>query len=205
MNIDHSTSLSQYICKKTILIDDAGWGDLVLGVIIGALRLPEHKYMERRIPVSAFQSPNFEKRIYLDGAARIAQELVEVMKPDKETCFKICSGFVLTPIQKYLRSKRFFVEKVKISGELQEKVEKSFTNWCVEAGVPRRALAKEAHKRFFAILEWVAEEIELREGLVKTGWKSWQEKWRNEAHRLHLQKIAESRKRYFQVPTDEKK
>ena len=202
MNIDHTTSLGPFICKKTILIDDAGWGDLILGVIIGALRLPEHKYMARRIPVSAFQTPNFKNRVYLDGAAKIARELVEVMQPDKETCFKICSGFVLSPIRKYLHNKGFFVEKVKISGELQEKVEKSFTDWCVEVGVPRKALNKEAHERFFAILEWVAEKIELREGLVKTGWKSWQEKWRKEAHQIHLQRVAESRKRYFRAPTD---
>jgi hypothetical protein len=37
-----------------ILIDD-GWGDLFLGVVIGALKLPARRYMERRIPVSSFQ------------------------------------------------------------------------------------------------------------------------------------------------------
>jgi hypothetical protein len=88
-----------------------------------------------------------------------------VAKCMHETCFKICSGFVLSPLRKYLHSKGFFVEKVKISGELQEKVEKSFTDWCVEVGVSRKALSKEAHEHFFAILEWVAEKIELREGL----------------------------------------
>jgi len=38
-----------------ILIDGAGWGDLILGVVIGALKLPDHEYMERRIPSSSFQ------------------------------------------------------------------------------------------------------------------------------------------------------
>jgi len=194
-----NTSLGRFIFRKNILIDDAGWGDLILGVVIGALKLPERKYMDRRIPVSAFQAENFRNKQYFDGAVKIAQEFIEVMQPDKATCFKICSGFVLSPIRKYLRDQGFLVEKVKITGELQEKVERRFIEWCIEVGVPKEKLEIEAHKRFFTILDWVAEKIELREHLVKTGWKSWQEKWRKEAHRIHLQKIAKSRKRYFQA------
>jgi hypothetical protein len=29
-------------------------------------------------------------------------------------------------------------------------------------------------------LEWVAQSPHLREGLVKTGWASWEKKWRDE-------------------------
>ena len=43
-------------------------------------------------------------------------------------------------------------------------------------GVPAERL--EGTKRFWTFLEWVAERPELREKLVKTGWKSWKEKWR---------------------------
>jgi hypothetical protein len=54
--------------EKVISIDGAGWGDLILGVGVGALNLnlPDPKYMERRIPISSFQSPNFENKKYLD-------------------------------------------------------------------------------------------------------------------------------------------
>ena len=54
--------MNEFIYTKQILIDDAGWGDLLLGVIIGALKLPEHRYMERRIPVSSFQPPHFANK-----------------------------------------------------------------------------------------------------------------------------------------------
>lgn len=188
--------LASFIYKKKILIDDAGWGDLILGVVIGALRLPERKYMERRIPVSAFQPPNFENKEYLEKAVKIAEEFVEVMQPDKETYFEVCSGYVLSRIRRYLRKKGFHVEKAKITGELQDRVERSFMEWCVEAGVPREKLEVESKKRFYTILEWVAERIEVRESLVKTGWKSWHQKWRKEAYRVHLQKIAKSREKY---------
>jgi len=160
-------------------VDDAGWGDLILGVVIGALQLPNRKYMRRRIPVSSFQSPNFENKRYLDDAVKIAEEIVEVMRPDSETCFKVCSGYVLSSIRSYLSKRGFKVEKVEITGELQEMVERSYIRWCIEVGVPAERL--EDKRRFWTLLEWVAERPELREQLVKTGWNSWKQKWREKA------------------------
>lgn len=186
--------LGQFIYAKTILIDDAGWGDLILGAVIGALKLPERRYMERRIPVTAFQSPNFEDKVYLDEAVRISREIVEAMQPDEETYFKVCSGYILSGIRSYLQRQGYHVEKAKITGELQERVEKSFIEWCIEVGVPRETV--ENRKRFYPILEWVADKIELRERLVKTGWKSWKNKWRQKAVEMHLQKVAKAREKY---------
>ena len=188
-------SLSRFIYDKVILIDDAGWGDLILGVVVGALKLPDHRYMERRIPVTAFQSPNFERKLYLDEAVRIAEEIVQVMKPDKKTYFKVCSGYVLSRIRAYLKQRGFHVETTKIEGELQERVEKSYIDWCIEVGVPPERLRDK--RRFYPLLEWVAEKVELRERLVKTGWKSWQEKWREKAYQIHLERIAKVKERYY--------
>ncbi len=183
-------ALDQFIYTKTILIDDAGWGDLILGAVIGALKLPDHKYMERRIPVTAFQQPNFENKAYLEEAVRIAREIVDVMQADQQTCFKVCSGFILSRVRDYLHEQGYRVEKVAITGELQEKVEKSYVDWCVEVGVPEDRF--ENVRRFYPILDWVADMFELRERLVKTGWKSWQNKWRQKAQEIHLQKIVQS-------------
>jgi len=169
------------------LIDDAGWGDLILGVVIGALQLPRGRYMRRRIPVSSFQSPNFENKRYLDDAVKIAKEIVEVMQPDSETRFKVCTGYVLSGIRDYLRKQRFNVQEVKITGKLQEMVERSYVKWCKEVGVPAERLKD--RRRFWALLEWVAEKPKLREKLVKTGWKSWKQKWRAKA-------FNKSQKRY---------
>jgi len=176
--------LERFLAEKVILIDDAGWGDLILGVVIGALKLPEHRYMERRIPVYYFQSPNFESKRYLDDAVRIAEEIVKVMQPDRETIFKVCSGYVLSSIRRYLRERGFHVVKVEITGELQERVERGYVEWCIEVGVPPEKLGDK--RSFWAFLEWVAEKPEVRERLVKTGWKSWQQKWREEAFKMRL-------------------
>ncbi len=167
------------ISEKVILIDDAGWGDLILGVVIGVLKPPDRKYMERRIPVSSFQPPNFENKKYLDDTVKIADEIVEVMQPDTETSFKVCSGYVLSGIRRRLRERGFKVEEVEVAGQLQEKVERGYMRWCKEMGVPIERL--EGKRRFWALLEWVAENPRLRERLVKTGWRSWKERWQAEA------------------------
>jgi hypothetical protein len=97
--------------EKVIWIDDAGWGDLILGVVIGAIKPPNPKYMERRIPVSSFQPPNFENKKYLDDTVKIADEIVEVMHPDDETRFKVCSARALTTEDNDKKYVRCFIGK----------------------------------------------------------------------------------------------
>jgi hypothetical protein len=174
--------LNQFLPAKEILIDDSGWGDLLLGVVIGALKPPDRRYMERRISVLSFQPPDFENKKYLDDAVKIADEIVEVMRPDVETRFKVCSGYVLSSIRRHLAERGFKVEKVEIVGELQEMVERSYVRWCIEVGVPAERL--EDKKRFWTLLKWVAEKPKIREKLVKAGWKSWREKWRELAFKM---------------------
>jgi hypothetical protein len=167
--------------EKVILIDDAGWGDLLLGVVVGALNLnlPDARYMERRIPIASFQPPNFENKKYLGDTVTIADEIVEVMHPDAETNFKVCSGYVLSSVREHLRERGFRVERVEATGELQEKVERGYLRWCKEMGAP--AEIREDKERFWTFLEWVAESPRFREKLVKTGWESWKMKWRAKA------------------------
>src|SRR4030042_6622950 len=104
--------LDRFLSAKDILIDDSGWGDLLLGVVIGALKPPDRREMERRISVLSFQPPDFENRKYLDDAVKIADEIVEVMRPDVEATFKVCSGYVLSSIRKRLTERGFKVEEV---------------------------------------------------------------------------------------------
>jgi hypothetical protein len=174
--------MDRFLYTKQILIDDSGWGDLILGTVIGALKLPDHRYMDRRIPISSFQKPNFQNKKYLDDAVKIAEEIVEVMKPDAETTFKVCSGYVLSSIRKYLRKQGFKVEEVEVTGELQEMVERSFTAWCKEIGIEFERL--NGKRSFNTFLEWVAEKPHLRERLVKTGWKSWNQRWRDKVYKM---------------------
>jgi hypothetical protein len=167
--------------EKVILVDSAGWSDLILGVVVGALNLnlPDPKYMQRRIPTSSFQPPHFENKKYLNDTVRIADRIIQVMQPDVDTTFKVCSGYVLSSLRQYLRGRGFTVEEVAATAELQEKVERGYTRWCQERGAPTERLDDQG--RFWTFLKWVAEKPELREQLVKTGWASWKAKWREQA------------------------
>lgn len=174
-------TLDHFTYPKEIIIDDAGWGDLLLGVVVGAVKPPDPRYMERRIPTSSFQPPNFGKKRYLDDAVKIAEEIVEVMQPDEQTHFEVSSSYVLSSVRRYLQNRGFKVEKVDATGELQKMVQRGYVRWCVEAGVPADLL--KTKRRFWTLLEWVAEIPHLRESLVKTGWASWQRKWREEIYK----------------------
>jgi hypothetical protein len=174
--------LDRFLYNEEIIIDDSGWGDLILGVVIGALKLPERRYMERRIPIKSFQPPYFQNKQYLEDAVKIAQEIIEVMKPNNETVFRVCTGYVLSSVRKYLRKKGFRVEEVEVTGELQEMVERSFTKWCKEVGIEFERL--NGKRNFNTFLKWISEKPDLREKLVKTGWKSWNQRWREKVYNI---------------------
>jgi hypothetical protein len=171
-----------YLPGKMIIIDASGWGDLLLGVVIGALKPPQQMVFERRIPISSFQPPNFKNKKYLEDAVKIADEIVAVMQPDDDTCFKVCSEYVLSNVIEHLQSKGFNVQKVESTGELKKLVDDAYVRWCVEKGVPKELL--EEKKRFWVFLDWVAQNPHLRESLVKTGWASWDQKWREEIFKM---------------------
>jgi hypothetical protein len=78
----------------------------------------------------------------------------------------------------YLLSLGFKVQRVETTGELEHLVERAYVRWCIEKGVPEEMLKDK--RRFCSLLEWVAEKPHLRESLVKTGWASWEHKWREE-------------------------
>ena len=129
-----------FLPDKTILIDASGWSDLLLGVVVGALKPPHPMLMERRIPTSSFQPPNFQNKKYLEDAVKIANEIITVMQPDEETCFKVCSEYVLSSVALYLQSQGFKVQRVESTGELKSLVEKAYIRWCIEKGVPEEML-----------------------------------------------------------------
>lgn len=80
-------------------------GDLLLGAVIGALKPPDPRYMERKIPISSFQPPNFDNKRYLEDAMKIGEEIVGVMQPDQGTRFKVYSGYVLSGIRRHWRER----------------------------------------------------------------------------------------------------
>ncbi len=178
-------ALDCFITEKTVLIDSYGWSELLLGVVIGALKPPNPMLMERRIPTSSFQPPNFKAKKYLADAVKIADEVVSVMQPDSETCIKVAGQYVLSGVVEHLDKRGFRVQQVESTGDLAAMVQSAYSRWCAEKGVPREILQEK--KRFWGFLDWVSEYPHLREGLVKTGWASWEGKWRTEIFQRRLE------------------
>jgi len=104
--------------------------------------------MERRIPTSSFQPPTFSNKKYLVDAVKIADEIVDVLQPDSETCFHVCSEYVLSTMIGHLRKARVQSPKVEATGDLRQLVDDGYIRWCVEKGVPRELLLNK--RRFWS-------------------------------------------------------
>lgn len=162
-----------------IQIDDAGWGDLVGGCLLGFLRRETGEYIVKLIDVSHFRPPNFIKKTYLKEALRLAKDALEELSVTKEELIEICTGSVLSEIRLTLMEEGYNVKPTRIEGELQDLVENSLLDYYADLGIPRETLTVESgRERFYALISWVMEDLEGREKYVKTGWKSWNNKWR---------------------------
>ncbi|GAG79963.1 unnamed protein product, partial [marine sediment metagenome] len=60
----------------TIIIDDAGSGDLLFGVVIGAYRREDQGFKYDVIDVTYFQKPKFRRKDYLAQASTIVFTLL---------------------------------------------------------------------------------------------------------------------------------
>ena len=64
----------------TIIVDDAGIGDLLFGVVIGAYRRETQEFTYGVVDVSCFQDPSFNQKEYLKKTSRIAFQLLERLR-----------------------------------------------------------------------------------------------------------------------------
>ena len=76
----------------TIYIDDAGYGDLLHGAVIGAYRPETDEFVYDMVHVKYFQSPRFTKKGYQTEAGKIAVKLVQRLKPKEKETIELCRG-----------------------------------------------------------------------------------------------------------------
>ncbi|MFX1588825.1 MAG: hypothetical protein ACFFC1_11760, partial [Promethearchaeota archaeon] len=78
------------------------------------------------------------------------------------------------------------VEPAIIEGELQDAVEGRFIQHLRKLGITSRSLTKESGaQRYFVLFDWVCRDFPYRERFVKTGFPSWEKKWRKIAMRRY--------------------
>lgn len=164
-----------------IEVDDSGWGDLVGGVIIGGYNVLTHEFRWAEVPVEYFQDEVFSKKDYLIETRKAVNKVLGDLRADKRFhLIAMCTGYVLNQAAKFLLQKDWKVTRRKIEGPCQELVEKRFRKELIKIGVPSNIIrdVPSGSNRFIQLFNWVKEDPDTRERFVKTGWSSWQAKWR---------------------------
>ncbi len=164
---------SRALKKRTMMVDDAGWGFPLGGVMIGAT---DGESVETGlVPVDYFQGERFERHEYLGYAARVTLELLKRFdaRPD-DTLVEICTGYVNVGSKEALRKAGYEVRVAEVTGLLQDELEKHFAAYVKALGYDGYVDPKETHDPkdpFKNIMKWIEEKPEERLKLAKTGWK----------------------------------
>jgi len=156
----------------TIEIDDAGVGDLLHGVVIGAYRPETGEFRYDMIEVRFFQPPLFRSKAYLHEASEIVERLAERMKVLEGEQIAICSSFILEKAARDLGEK-YGKERValcKIASDAQRLVETAYLDEVRNLGYEPIVEREEKRARsFFHMLRWVKKNPS-RFRYAKTGW-----------------------------------
>lgn len=163
-----------------IKIDDAGWGCLVGGVILGIYREEAKQYGYKEIPVEVFQGDRFKRKEYIDYAYKLTPELLEELDADKKEPIVVCTGEVLTGVRNYLSRNGYNWKPGRIEGHLQIRVEKTLQEKLFGYGirVNFKTLTEKQGLLFWHCVKWLkggdlnAPALPDREKLCKTGWKT---------------------------------
>jgi hypothetical protein len=142
----------------TIEIDDAGTGDILFGVVIGAYRPGTDHFIYDMIDVRYFQEPVYGRKRHLNEARRIALRLVERLGLGEEEKILICTGDILNEAAEALleRYGEERIERGKIEGRAQFLVEKAYTNELRNIGYePREDRTEKWGKNFWHMYNWI--------------------------------------------------
>jgi len=156
----------------TILIDDAGTGDLLWGVVIGAYQPESETFLYDIIDVSFFRLGVFEERRHFMEAANIALKLIDRLNLKPYEKIKVCQGDILNLGAEKLKEKygEDVVERVHVEGRAQQLIEAAYTDELRNLGyepIPERT--EKWGKSFWHMYDWVKENPEERLRWVKTG------------------------------------
>ncbi len=156
----------------TIQVDDAGVGDLLFGVIVGAHRRETGEFHYDVIPVSFFQSPDFRRKLYLKKATELTLRLIHEMQLGADEPIEICSSFLFDETRPAL-FETFGKDRVRvsvISGEAQNNVETAYLDEVRNLGYePIKERDEKRARSFFHMLRWVKSNPD-RLKYAKTGW-----------------------------------
>ena len=156
----------------TVIIDDAGSGDLLFGVIIGAYRSETQEFRYGVIDVQYFQPPKFGNKEYLKQASNIVFSLLAKLelKPDEQimTCRSYIFDIAIEDLMQKYDADR--ISRVKIIGEPQFFTETAYLDEIRNLGYePLKEREEKRGKSFFHMMRWLKANKNMMK-YVKTGW-----------------------------------
>jgi CxxC-x17-CxxC domain-containing protein len=159
-------------CQVTITVDDAGSGDLLFGVVIGAYRDETQEFCYDVIDVKFFQQGLFRKKEYLTQTAKIVCQLLNRLQLKPEEEINLCQGYIFDEAVEELRKAHGEerVHRIKVTGEPQRLVEIAYLDEIRNLGYEPLAERDEKRaKNFFHMMRWLKENPNMLE-YAKTGW-----------------------------------
>jgi len=156
----------------TIVVDDAGSGDLLFGVVIGAYRLETGEFKYGLVDAKFFQPLLFKEKAFMQETARVAAELVSALKLKPDEAVQMCQGNIFDEAAAELRKTygEERVQRVKVVGEPQRLTEIAYLDEIRNLGYePLAEREAKRAKSFFHMMRWLkANPAMLR--YAKTGW-----------------------------------
>ena len=156
----------------TLIIDDAGSGDLLFGVVIGAYRSENQDFKYDVIDVQYFQSPKFGRKEYLNQASKTVFSLLNRLKLKVDEPIMICSGYIFDTAFNDL-VQRYGIDRIcniKVIGEPQRLTEIAYLDEIRNLGYePLNEREENRAKSFFHMLQW----LKINQNMIKyakTGW-----------------------------------
>jgi len=156
----------------TLQIDDAGVGDLLDGVVVGAYREETGEFSYDMIDVEFFQPPRFARKAYLGRASEIVFKIIERMRLRENEPIMICSSFIFERAVRDLEEKygKETITVTKITDGAQRFVETAYLDEIRNLGYEPLAERDEKRaKSFFHMLRWLKKDPR-RFRHAKTGW-----------------------------------
>ncbi len=156
----------------TIIIDDAGTGDLLFGAVIGAFHDSKKEFRYEIIDVKYFKTGSFSRKAYLKQASKIVTKLLTDMKPEPEEKIQICRGYIFDDVigklkQKYGDDR---IHRIEVTGDAQNLTEVAYLDEIRNLGYePLEERDNRRAKSFFHMMNWLKKNPDMLK-YAKTGW-----------------------------------
>jgi len=155
-----------------IIIDDAGMGDLLFGVVIAAFRDSTHEFKYGVIDVKYFQARFFSRKAYLNQCSKIVSKLLAEMKLKSDEEIHVCRGYIFDEAIEKLKQKygEDRIRRIKVTGEAQDLAETAYLDELRNLGYePLEERENKRAKSFFHMMDWLKKNPSMLK-YAKTGW-----------------------------------